>query len=507
MNNENTPKREHKDNKRPFNRDHKGGNRPPRRFDGKKPMGQKPAGPKPEAKTDAPKPVKKQGGDPRIAALKAVEDVINNGAYASQALDRALSAGKLADADRRLAASLFYTAIENRLCIDAVLKRLSQADDTEAFVHNVLSLAAAQILFMDRIPDHAAVDEAVKTVRRTGREWASGYVNGVLRNLIRLRDSGEPLWPGRDEDGAAYLSLRYSVAPAAVERLIAAYGMDEAERLIAFAPKSRTTCIRPNRLRIDGAGLEKLLNDNHITWHRGTVPGSYHVVPEGSIAEMKGYREGLFSVQSESSMLAALTVNAKPRMQVLDACAAPGGKTCLMAEQMSGVGRIYAWDLHEHRVALIRAAAARLGIDIIRPAVHDATQPLESMLDGMDAVLVDAPCSGLGVLADKPDLRFRANEETFEAMKPLQQSILDAASKMVAPNGTLVYSTCTILPQENGDQVKAFLETHPDFELDTDPRNWPETLRDRIGDGMVQLLPGRDGEEGFFIARMKRRRV
>ena len=205
-------------------------------------------------------------------------------------------------------------------------------------------------------------------------------------------------------------------------------------------------------------------------------------------------------------MLAAQAVGARPGMQILDACAAPGGKTCLMAEHMGGSGRVFAWDVHAHRVELIRAAARRLGLENVRPSERDAGVPLESVRLSMDAVLVDAPCSGLGVIADKPDIRYRQTEEGLTALPVLQKDILWACAEAVRPGGLLVYATCTVLPDENENQVRAFLDAHSDFEPDTDDRWLPEALRPRLDGGMLRLLPHRDGLEGFFIARMRRKR-
>jgi len=210
-------------------------------------------------------------------------------------------------------------------------------------------------------------------------------------------------------------------------------------------------------------------------------------------------------MQGESSMLAAMAVKAKPGMQILDTCAAPGGKTCLMAEQMKGAGRVYAWDLHEHRVELIQAAARRLGLENIRTQARDAAKINENLVTSMDAVLIDAPCSGLGVMGDKPDIKYRLNMDTVGALLPIQESILNCCSKYVQPGGLLVYSTCTILPEENTLQIEKFLKNHPEFEADCDVSWLPETLRERCENGMLQLLPGRDGVEGFFIARLRRK--
>ena len=442
----------------------------------------------------------------RDVALKALGDVVGNGAYAAQALDRALSEAKLSDEDRRLAASLFYFAIENRLQIEWALGKLLQTRP-EPTVADILHIAAAQILFMDRIPDHAAVDEAVKQTRAAGCDGLSGMVNGVLRGLIRLRDEEGLTLPGRDEQPEEYLSLKYSLALPAVKRLIAAYGVDEAERIAAFAPAERTQTVRPNAERLTDAQFEAMLDKEGLAWKRGTAAHAYVLSGAGDLSRLDGYRAGLFSIQGESSMLAAQAVEARPGMQLLDACAAPGGKTCLMAEQMGTSGRVYAWDVYPHRVELIRAAARRLSLENVRPAVHDARRGQSSLELAMDAVLVDAPCSGLGVIQDKPDIKYRLKEEDFESILPLQREVLENCSHFVRVGGRLVYSTCTILPEENEAQVSAFLSRHPEFEPDTDDSWLPEALRGKTVDGMLTILPHRDGMAGFFIARMRRRSV
>ena len=206
-------------------------------------------------------------------------------------------------------------------------------------------------------------------------------------------------------------------------------------------------------------------------------------------------------------MLAAQAVQARPGMQILDACAAPGGKTCLMAEQMGTSGRVHAWDVHAHRVALIRAAALRLGLDNVRPAERDARKPADGMKLMMDAVLVDAPCSGLGVIAEKPDIKYRKTEEELGALPPLQLEILSACAEAVKVGGLLVYATCTILPAENREVVAAFLANHPNYEPDNDDGWLPEALRPRLTDGMLQILPHRDNMDGFFIARLRRKGI
>ena len=466
---------------------------------GPRPHGQRRPAPDPR------KAKKPAGPTARTVALKALQDVVRGDAYAAQALDKQLQTAKLSPEDRRLAASLFYFAVENRLYIETMLGKFLDAKP-EPVVNDILHIAAAQLLFMDRVPDHAAVDEAVKQVRFAGRDGLTGLVNGVLRNLIRARDAGELTLPDRDANPVAWLSVKRSVAPVIAERLIDAYGLERAERLVTARPE-RGQAVRFNRMVTDAAAFAAWLDAHEYTWHPGLVEDAFIVENGGNLADTDGYRQGLFSIQGQSAMLAAQAVEAKPGMHILDACAAPGGKTALMAERMGGAGRVYAWDVHEHRVTLIRAAARRLGLDNVRATVYDAREPMESIRMTMDAVLVDAPCSGLGVLNEKPDIKYRATAESLDALPALQLQILESAAQAVKPGGRLVYATCTVLPQENGDVVNAFLKAHPEFAPDT-RANWlPEALRGDLSDGMLTLSPEREDFEGFFIARMTRRQA
>ncbi len=441
---------------------------------------------------------------PRDVALRALREVFHRDAYGSQALDRALSESRLSQEDRRLASSLFYFTLENRLRIEHCLKSFLKARP-ETEVQDILDLAAAQILFMDRIPDHAAVDEAVKQIRRAGRENLTALVNGVLRNLIRARDGGELKLPDREEEPERYISEKYSISLSLVERMTAAYGTEGAEAIAAWLPDRRWESVRPNQMAVTDEEFEHWLQENNFEWIRGAVPSAYRISGGGRLAAHEGYRRGIFSIQGESSMLAALAMEVRPGMQVLDACAAPGGKSCLMAEIMRGTGRVYAWDLHEHRVELIRAAARRLGLENLRPQVRDARRRNESMADQMDAVLVDAPCSGLGVMGDKPDIKYRLRGEDVDALLPVQRDILETCASYVRPGGRLVYSTCTVLPEENERQIEAFLSRHPEFVPIEAADYLPQKLRGYVKNGMLQILPGRDGLDGFFIARLARK--
>lgn len=441
----------------------------------------------------------------RDAALKSLQEVVRGGAYASQALSRQLNDSGLSPEDKRLATGIFYFAAENRLRIRYALAKFLQTN-ADPVTEDILHIAAAQILFMDKIPDHAAVDEAVKQARASGREGLTGLVNGVLRSLLRARDAGEDLLPNRDDDSMEYLSVRYSVSLHIVKRLVSAYGEQMAENIMAYAPEERSRAVvRPNTLAISPDEFEQWLTHRNFHWEKSDVRNAYIITSGGDLSYLDSYKRGYFSMQGESSMLAAYACLPKPGMQILDACAAPGGKSALLCEEMRGTGRVYAWDVHEHRVELIRAAGKRLSLDNLRPSVRDARAPYAPFEYLMDAVLVDAPCSGLGVISDKPDIKYRLSEESLASLAPLQAEILENCARFVKVDGLLVYSTCTILPEENEKQVLDFQKRHPEFVPDENDEWLPERLRGVYRNGMAQFLSCRDGVEGFFIARMRRK--
>ena len=442
--------------------------------------------------------------DARRLALNALADVTRANAYAGLALDKALRSSTLPPEEKRLATSIFYSAVENLLRIDYILKQFVE-HMPEPIVEDILRIAAAQLLFMDKQPDHAVVDEAVKQARAFRGEGYTALVNGALRNLIRARDDKTIAYPDPAVRPIQALAVEYSVPEPLVKRLVDDYGIEFARELLAYRPDERWETLRPNRMMMDDNQFSAYLTGRGWEHQPGPVPGSFRVRAAGDLPSDPDYRRGLFSIQGASSMLAAMAVKPQRGMRILDACAAPGGKACLMAEMMSGTGRVYAWDLHEHRVELIRAAKRRLKLDNLRPAAHDASVFRPEMAEEkLDAVLIDAPCSGLGVMINKPDIKYRQNDQTIAGLVEIQRNILEACCQYVKVGGALVYSTCTILPEENVRQVERFLRDHGEFKLDTDMGYLPHALSDKAENGMLQLYAHRDGREGFFIARMIR---
>ncbi|MBR4236416.1 MAG: 16S rRNA (cytosine(967)-C(5))-methyltransferase RsmB [Clostridia bacterium] len=439
----------------------------------------------------------------RMTALRSLYDVFFMDAYSNLSLDRQLRTARLSDEDRRLASSIFYTSLEKRSKTDYILAPFVKLKP-DPIVECILHIAAAQILYMDRIPPHAAVNEAVNQAKVYKKDEAVGFVNGVLRSLLRAKEAHDLRLPSEIGDKAKYLETEYSASSFTVNCLIDAYGIDEAEKILATSGSEKSETLRPNLMKWTDADAESFLNDNNIEWEKGLSPHSYRIKHAGGITSKKEYEAGYFSVQGESAMLAAYACEPKRGMTMLDTCAAPGGKAALIAELMSSTGRVHAWDLHEHRVALMKANALRLGLDNMRCAVKDATVIKEDFVRGIDAVLIDAPCSGLGVSADKPEIRYRLTKEKLDSITETQKQLLNVCCEYVKAGGLLVYSTCTILPTENEDIVSGFLREHPEFRRETGTEYLPAILRPLCRDGEITLLQGRDAPEGFFIARMRR---
>ena len=477
--------------KRPYRGDHspRDGHKPPFRGD------RRPA-PK-------DKPEQMEGLASRRMALAVLRDVTENDAYASLSLDEKLRNCGLSVTDRRLVARLVYDTLDNLIYLDHALDQIMARPDTDIRLRNILRLGACQILLEDRIPESAATNTAVVLCKELGMEGLAGVCNGILRNLIRRKD--ELSWPDPAAEPVKALSVRHSVPEWLTERILQDWGED-AEGILSHRVQDTYVTVRPNMTLLDDAGFEALLEKKVWEKEPGAVAHSWRIRGMADVARDADFVGGNFSIQSESSMMAAMAVNPQPGMQVLDACAAPGGKACLMAEMMNGSGRVQAWDVHPHRTELIAAQARRLKLENIRPMTRDAAKPREELTETMDAVLLDAPCSGLGVMVEKPDVKYRVKPESVAELVKTQSALLDAVAPYVKKGGTLVYSTCSILKEENVLQAEAFLARHPEFELLPLPESIPERFRRHEGTGL-QLLPQRDGVEGFYICRMRRKRV
>ncbi|MFX3633328.1 MAG: 16S rRNA (cytosine(967)-C(5))-methyltransferase RsmB [Candidatus Pristimantibacillus sp.] len=451
---------------------------------------------------------------PRELALDILVKISETGAYSNLQLNRTLQDAQLQRADAGLVTELVYGTIQRQLTLDYWLGKFAAKGlkKLEPWVHQLLRMSAYQLLYLDRIPAHAAVNEAVTIAKRRGHQGISGMVNGILRSVDRNR-ADLTIDAIHDKNPVVRISLRHSYPEWLVERWVQAYGVQTAEAICAAGNEPPHASVRVNRLRgTREEALKQLLSLGYDAEASAIAPAGIAVLRGGNLADTDGFREGLWTVQDESSMLVAEVVAPQPGMQVLDCCAAPGGKTTHMAELMDGKGRVWANDMHAHKRQLIESVAERLELSNIETMTEDAGKLIDRLApESMDAVLLDAPCSGFGVIRRKPEIKWTKTAGDVVEIAGIQRRLLHAVADLVKPGGVLVYSTCTMEPTENEGQVAEFLENHPEFQLDSD---WPESVIQSLKEagvvdgsfvGQAQLLPQHFDSDGFFIARMRKR--
>ena len=433
----------------------------------------------------------------REAALRALVACEQQGAWSDGFLKKILRTAGLDSRDAALTTRLCFGVLQNRLLLDYYLGKLStvKLEKMEPAVRNALRLGAYQVLFLDRVPDHAAVSEAVDLARQCSKNPRSaGLVNGVLRSLVRQKDSLEP-----SEDPAVRYSHPQWLADLFTRRL----GREEAAALMADNNGEPPTCAQVNTTRATVEEVTDSLRAEGVEVQpHPWLPNCLLLSHTGSLEELAAFREGLFYIQDAAAKLAVLAADPREGMDVLDACAAPGGKSFAAAIAMWGKGKVVSCDIHPHKMDLIRAGAQRLGLDCITAEVLDGRECKEEFLDGFDLVLADVPCSGLGIIRKKPDIRYK-DPKPLEGLPRVQKAILDNVCRYVRPGGVLLYATCTLLERENEDVVRAFLDKHKDFTLER--FQLPGDF-EGAREGMVTCWPHRHGTDGFFFAKLRRMR-
>ncbi len=442
-----------------------------------------------------------QGTRARETVLSLLLEVDRAGAWSNLALKKALSENALDARDAAFVTGLFYGTLENMLRIDYVIALYARARRLHRVVRCILRMGVQQLLFM-RVPDRAAIDTSVELCRRAGKAQLKGFVNAVLRKVAANKDAIP--YPDVEAEPARHLSVLHSCPEDVVAMWLDAYGFDFTRELLAYRADPGESTVRVSLSRTDAPRLKAALEARGVGVGRARYfENALTVRGLGDVAANPLFTDGLFSVMGEASMLAVHALDPKPGQSILDACAAPGGKTAYIAERMQNTGQLHAWDRHPHRVRLLRATLSRLGAKGVRTDVRDAAK-IDPALNGrLDGVLVDAPCSGLGVMLGKPDIRLKKNLEDIAALSRMQGDILHAVGGYLRPGGTLVYSTCTVSRAENEDTVARFLETHKEFMPDDWGRLLPPGMAgERIHGGCLQLFPHLDGTDGFFVARM-----
>ncbi|MEM9177671.1 MAG: 16S rRNA (cytosine(967)-C(5))-methyltransferase RsmB [Myxococcota bacterium] len=470
----------------------------------------------PGRKKDAPK---KTAGPtaPRLIAIRVVERVQRAGAYADLALHHALVQSRMPAADRGLATELVYGTLRWRGRLDYLIQQALDRElaKLEPLVISALRVGAYQLFFSDRIPANAAVDEAVRCVRAMGLERATGLVNAVLRRLAR---EGEGYtFPALDADPLSHLVHACSLPEWLAQRWLDQYCAEDAAKLAVAMNEPAPVTVRVNPTRSTRAEALQELRERHPDAREGRyAPHAIVLGRRGDVGQDPAFVAGRVSPQDEASQLVVDLLDPRPGERVLDTCAAPGTKSAAIAERLAGDGHVLALDRHARRLQLVGRGIRRLGVGGVATLERDATKPMEELAaaDGLfDRILIDAPCSGLGSMRRNPDARWRLRPEALEDLARVQREILEAAAAVLRPGGSLVYSTCTVTPEENEAVVRGFMATRANWRI-AGRDEAPEAIRELIDeDGFFRVLPHMPNRpdladtkdmDGFFAVRIVR---
>lgn len=434
----------------------------------------------------------------REAALLVLERCRKDGAWASAALDSVIKNEKLDRREAALASALAQGVLQNRAYFDFLIAQFcsTQPEKLEKKVLDILRLGVCQLLLLDRIPPRAAVNETVALCNSVGLSRASGLVNAVLRRIAEHRDD----LPEVPEKGtAAYLAVRYSHPLWLAQRLVEERGYAFTEELFSADNAPAPLDIQLNTLKVTRGEYCAALDRLSIPYELPPFPQSCVLLSGASVSSLIGFDEGLFYVQDRAARMAVDIAGLRDGMRVLDACASPGGKSFAAAMDMRGTGEILACDIHEKKLAPLRESAARLGLDLIRTEQRDAREFVPAYENAFDCVIADVPCSGMGVLRKKPEIRDKRLED-LQTLGAIQRAILENLARYVRPGGTLLYCTCTILREENEEIVEGFLRTHGAFA----PCDF--AVGERASEnGCYTFYPHIDGTDGFFVSKLKRK--
>ncbi len=422
--------------------------------------------------------------NPRKLAVNILIKIEKDGAYSNLALSEFLKDTELTFENKAFVSALVYGVLDRKITLDYLLSKFLKTPikKTAPFTLNVLRTALYQIMFMDKIPESAAVNEAVKLIKKSKESRNAGFVNAVLRSILR----SDNLLP--QDNSCNSLSIRYSAPVYMVESFVGDYTVDTAVSLLEESLKSAPFTLKVNTLKTDREALKAELENIGIRSVFGNCDNSLILEKGIDLRKNELFKNGYFHIEDEASQRAISVLNPQKNERVLDICAAPGGKTFTMAEYMQNKGEIIACDLYSHRVALIDEGAKRLGIDIIKTKTSDATV-YDETLGEFDAILCDVPCSGFGVIRRKPDIKYKETTD-FNELEDIQKAILQNAVKYLKKGGRILYSTCTLRKAENEMTVNSFLKENKGFTL----------LEEKT------LMPHTDKTDGFYYALIEDKR-
>lgn len=439
----------------------------------------------------------------REVALKTLYKIDKEKAYSNIALDEQIkeNINNLNEKDIGLISEIVYGTTTWKLTIDEIIKKYSniKIKKISFWILNILRMGIYQIIFLDKIPKSAAVNESVNLAKRYGHKSSSNFVNAILRKVDK-KDYQEMFLI---KDNVERISKTTSMPVWIIEELLKEMPIEKVENICESSNIKPKVTIRINNLKTTKEELLKKLEERNIQYEEGTLEEFIILKKAKNIEKLDIFKQGLFTIQDEAAGLAAKTLGVLPNDRVLDACSAPGGKTTYLAEIMKNKGEIIAWDIHEHRTKLVQDTAKRLGISIIETQVKDASVFNPEYIEKFDKILLDVPCLGIGVLKRKPDIKWSRNKEDIDKITQLQKNILENCSKYLKKNGFLVYSTCSILRQENIDIIEWFLKKNPNFKITT--INLEDFYKQYYrNDEYIQVYQN-SKSDGFFICKLTKK--
>lgn len=440
----------------------------------------------------------------REIALKALYKIEKEDAYSNIALNQVLKENKNIDErDVGLISELVYGTITWKLTLDEIIKKYSniKLKKISIWILNILRMGIYQIIFLDKIPKSAAVNESVNLAKRYGHKSSSNFVNAILRK-VSVSDYNEL---EEIKDDKERISKTTSMPMWIIEELLKQKDIKEVEEICKNSNLKPSTTIRINKLKTNKKDFEEKLKERKIEYLEGSLEDFLILKRVKNIENIDLFKEGFFTVQDEGAGFIVEVLDPKEGEHVLDACSSPGGKTTYISEKMKNKGKIEAWDIHEHRVKLVQNTAERLGVNIIEAKIQDATEFNENLVETFDKILLDVPCLGLGVIKRKPDIKWKRKKEDIEEITKIQKAILNNCSKYLKKNGELVYSTCSILKEENEDIIKEFLEKNSQFDFCNQiEKKYENIVIFGEKDKYINIYPSEEND-GFFICKLRKK--
>lgn len=434
---------------------------------------------------------------PREIALKALYKIEKENAYSNLVLDEIIkeNKNKITAVDIGFISEIVYGVTTYRMTLDYIISKYSKTklNKISIFTKNILRIGIYQIIFLSKVPKSAAVNESVNLSKKYSGK-SSGFVNAILRK-VSVEDYNEI---DNIKDDKERISIKHSMPKWIIEELVKEFDIEDVEKICINSNLKPKTTIRINNTKISQQDLLKIFDEKNIKYEKSKIKNFIYLENIKNLSELEEFKKGYFTVQDLAAGLTSIILNPKEGDCILDCCSAPGGKTTHIAEIMNNKGNILAWDLYSSRLNLVKENSKRLGIDIIETDEQDATKYNEKLLEKFDKILLDVPCLGIGVIKRKPDIKWHRKKQDLDEIKKEQIKILQNCSKYLKNNGYMVYSTCSILKEENEEIIKEFLNDNKEFKLLN--INLPEIA---INTNMVKLYPEEEND-GFFISLLQK---